>query len=256
MADVKKASPHILTLEYCQDKSDPDYGTCLFARFYFDLDNYTMTIESDCGTYGYGWVPTHKTESFLHLMARCEGGYILDKIASRSIINEDATYNNVIEVLKDYGIEGDSVPDTFWDDIKVGCSYDSAGEIVGSILGTLNDFDLGVPEDSYDLYSCIEYEFPARARKICEVFEKHIRPAIAKEIVEQKKPKPCPVDRGKLLIGLECHRDIDKDRCGDCTYYSSDIAMCAEILAEDALAYIGWLEERVDQLEQGVTGDE
>ena len=50
--------------------------------------------------------------------------------------------------------------------------------------------------------------------------------------------KPCPVDRGKLLIGLECCRSADPC-CRECPYGN---CRCEE-LSEDALAYIGWLEE-------------
>lgn len=50
--------------------------------------------------------------------------------------------------------------------------------------------------------------------------------------------KPCPVDRGRLMIGLECCR-IDVGECGECPY---DHEKCTQSAA-DALAYIGWLEE-------------
>ena len=60
--------------------------------------------------------------------------------------------------------------------------------------------------------------------------------------------KKCPVDRGKLLIGLECHRSEDS-KCSDCPYYDAPAAhTCSEPLTEDALAYIGWLEEKYDML--------
>lgn len=59
---------------------------------------------------------------------------------------------------------------------------------------------------------------------------------------EQKK---CPVDRGKLMIGLEVCR---KGECAECPYCNPDIP-CWESQSFDALAYIGWLEEQL-----GVTG--
>ena len=57
--------------------------------------------------------------------------------------------------------------------------------------------------------------------------------------MEEKK---CPVDRGKLLIGLECCR---RSVCQEYPYRYSG---CAR-QATDALAYILYLEERL-----GVTG--
>lgn len=178
MAEVKVVQPRSVVISYRQEKTDADYGHCLWARFYFDLDNYTLSIESDCGVYGYGWVPTHKSESFLHLMARCEGGYILDKIASRSVIDEKATYDKVVEALCDSGITKESLPDFIWKEIKSCCSYDAPSEIVRSIYDALDDTIAESPEDEYDFWDCIEKDYPAGARKITEVFETHIRPVL------------------------------------------------------------------------------
>ena len=68
---------------------------------------------------------------------------------------------------------------------------------------------------------------------------------IMRDALNQQPPasKQPPVDRGKLLIGLECCRDAE---CGQCPYYSFN--NCDKI-AFDALAYIGFLEEQL-----GVTG--
>lgn len=58
--------------------------------------------------------------------------------------------------------------------------------------------------------------------------------------------KKCPVDRGKLLIALECCRDGCIETCMKCPYFQSS---CDTELMDDALAYICYLEERL-----GVTG--
>lgn len=57
---------------------------------------------------------------------------------------------------------------------------------------------------------------------------------------EATEAKPCPVDRGKLMIGLECCRDVPR-LCEQCPYYELE----CDAQPVDALAYIGWLEERV-----------
>ena len=61
-------------------------------------------------------------------------------------------------------------------------------------------------------------------------------------MAEEKKS---PVDRGKLLIGLECCRDAE---CDHCPYDIETVDNCDKV-AFDALAYIGFLEEQL-----GVTG--
>lgn len=57
--------------------------------------------------------------------------------------------------------------------------------------------------------------------------------------------KKCPVDRGKLLIGLECCRIGWAENCKACPYFNS---RCDTKLMDDALAYIGWLEEKLEGL--------
>ena len=95
MAKVSTRTPPRISLYFCQERGDPDYGSCLWAVFNFDLERYELSITSDCGNYAYGWVPTHKSESFMHLMARLDSGYLLDKLASPCVINEEATFEAV-----------------------------------------------------------------------------------------------------------------------------------------------------------------
>lgn len=52
--------------------------------------------------------------------------------------------------------------------------------------------------------------------------------------------KKCPVDRGKLMIGMECCR---RGACYECPYYGESGGCKNE--STDALAYIGWLEEQL-----------
>lgn len=61
--------------------------------------------------------------------------------------------------------------------------------------------------------------------------------------MEEKK---CPVDRGKLLIGLECCRLA---LCKRCPYRGQSGGGGCRKMAEDAYAYVLYLEERL-----GVTG--
>ena len=60
--------------------------------------------------------------------------------------------------------------------------------------------------------------------------------------------KPCPVDRGKLLIGLECCRTGDAEICRKCPYFSES---CDTAVMNDALAYINYLEEQLNAKSDG-----
>ena len=60
--------------------------------------------------------------------------------------------------------------------------------------------------------------------------------------------KPCPVDRGKLLIGLECCRTGDAEVCRKCPYF---LGRCDTDSMNDALAYIYYLEEQLNAKADG-----
>ena len=62
----------------------------------------------------------------------------------------------------------------------------------------------------------------------------------------EKTSKQPPVDRWKLLIGLECCRS--NYHCEGCTYFSNPESCHIRMIA-DAQAYIYYLEEQL-----GVTG--
>ena len=57
--------------------------------------------------------------------------------------------------------------------------------------------------------------------------------------------KKSPVDRGKLLIALECCRMAE---CTACPYDTdpNDFDTC-QLVVRDALAYIGYLEEQLEE---------
>lgn len=90
MANVKVINPDITVLEYNQEKTDKDYGSCLWAKFYFDTTNCKLLITSDCGNYAYGWCSD--TKPFLSFLASISKGYLLSKIAKQSEVDCDATY--------------------------------------------------------------------------------------------------------------------------------------------------------------------
>lgn len=62
--------------------------------------------------------------------------------------------------------------------------------------------------------------------------------------------KKCPVDRGKLMIALECCRDGRIENCLKCPYSGSN---CGWEITVDSLAYIYHLEERLEGNENAET---
>lgn len=189
MAKVSTRTPPLISLYFCQERGDPDYGSCLWAVFNFDLERYELSITSDCGNYAYGWVPTHKSESFMHLMARLDSGYLLDKLASPCVINEEATFEAVKELMEAWGVDfsetdrwGDPVFDM--DEIK-DCCYQSNERDVHDALERKFEGTSMETCDDYDLWGCIQKDFTTNAKKIVQVFMDHIRPMCKKLSLQQ-----------------------------------------------------------------------
>ena len=184
MAKVSTRTPPLISLYFCQERGDPDYGSCLWAVFNFDLERYELSITSDCGNYAYGWVPTHKSESFMHLMARLDSGYLLDKLASPCVINEEATFEAVKELMEAWDVDfsetdrwGNPVFDM--DEIK-DCCYQSNERDVHDALERKFEGTSMETCDDYDLWGCIQKDFTTNAKKIVQVFMNHIRPMCKK----------------------------------------------------------------------------
>lgn len=172
MAKVEIENPKVITFSFRQEKGDPDYGTCLWARFHFDTQAYTMFVESDCGSYSYGWVPTPNSETFLHLMARCEGEYILGKISSMTEVDVDRTFSNLSDLLSDEDYE-----EYTWQNIRSCIEQPCIELAVSEVLDAIPVYTTCIPKE-HEIYECFEYDYPRRAKIIAQIFEQYIRPAI------------------------------------------------------------------------------
>ena len=187
--NVAIEKPEIISLLYTQEKSDPDYGSCLWARFYLDLNNYTMAIESDCGNYTYGWVRTPNSESFLQLLSRMDPDYLLDKISSETVIDGNATAENFKEFIEECAeSEFIELSDCEWERIHDACyHHDTVRDVVEAVMDEITSTELkqALEYDSYYLWSNVAMDYPASAKKIAAVFGNCIKPKI-KEIIEGK----------------------------------------------------------------------
>ena len=99
MAVVTKEFLSLSLFLFIRKKTMPIMGLVSGAIFNFDLERYELTITSDCGSYAYGWVPTPRSENFMHLMARLESGYLLDKLADPCVVDTEATFSAVKRLM-------------------------------------------------------------------------------------------------------------------------------------------------------------
>lgn len=176
MSKVAEIKPNMMIIEYRQEKGDVDYGSCLWARFMFNLDRYELLINSDCGEYGYKWCETPNSESFLELMARCDDGYMLDKLyGSPNIFNYEDTKSKIYKYFGEE--EGDREKlDKIFEEIEIyGDGVDSSSEF-------LRVFEDNNDNDFCDVWEYVEMDYPANALKIIEVFKNHIQPYIREQL--------------------------------------------------------------------------
>lgn len=191
MATTSFKHPNILTIEFRQEPGDADYGSCLWANFNFDLDRYELSIMSDCGNYAYGWVRTPNTESFMHLMARIESGYLLDKIADRCQVEVDTTLKNIKDLIRSYDIDPDDPddlkehPELDMHSIEDACYYNTESETYQALCEAFSDTPME-DCDGYDVACCIEMGYTANAKKIAQIFENFVKPLCKQWLAEHE----------------------------------------------------------------------
>lgn len=178
---VKEIPVNIRCLEYRQDKADTDYGSCLYARFYFNLDKYELNIISDVGNYAYQWVATPEHESFLELMARITDDYLLGKLCgSPKVFDYEATKAHFYDCADD---EDDKKRlDEIFEEIEYKYIPDN-GETFIELFEQENDGWWP------DVWEYPIYEYTACQKKIVSVFRNDIQPVIRKILKAEVEPQ-------------------------------------------------------------------
>lgn len=178
--------PEIMTISFRQTKDDKDYGSCLWARFNFDLEHYSLNIESDCGNFSYGWVPTPNGETFLHLCARFNWEYLLRKISCQTVIDGEATFQKVKELMEQLDEDAfAAIDETTMEEIESACSGQpdetAAYMAICDILGEngFSEFDV------YDAACCVEKDYPHGAKTIAGIYRDYIQPEVRKLAKEE-----------------------------------------------------------------------
>ena len=182
MAKVGIERKNILTVSFHQEKTDEDYGTCMWADFHFNLDEYELMIMSDCGNYSYGWPKTPKAESFIHLMRRIGSDYLLGKISDRTQFHLEESKRDTIDNLEEWHF---SSPPEMAEAIEEINDID-CGTAESFHRDTIEILDRYGVDDAWELARASE-DYPAGAKKIVAVFAEYIQPALAEQ---PQPPKP------------------------------------------------------------------
>lgn len=158
------------------DKDDELYHKCMWARVAFDNKNWSMTAKSGCGDYSYSWVVESGSRTFLELMAVIDKGYLLRKISSERRFDLESTKSNIIDYI---GGEDELTENQkeWLEEINVSSGQEFMREIDDCVW-----FD-----DCYDLWECVEYDYPYQAKTFADIFCDIIQPKIKEYL--QTNPK-------------------------------------------------------------------
>lgn len=166
----KIATPNITQIKLQFEREEEMYHRCMWARINLDNDNYSLSAETDCGSYSYHWQPTD-SESFLELMCRINKDYLLGKISNEDLFDCNKTTKNILNYCEDEGLA---------EQIKQ-IETSSMQEYVVE----LNDIDEEDTYDGLDIYEYACYRYPYGAITFCEMFEKYVQPLVRKHLENQ-----------------------------------------------------------------------
>ena len=179
--------PEILRIAYRQEQGDKGYGRCLWAFFDFDLQEYALSIQSDCGNAGYAWYKA-KSETFLELMARISKEYLLNKLFEEDCVDVPATMERVRDEMGVFDDEDgymDLDPEQAEQDLE---ELESTLNMCGNIAEAQHALDEWAQEhEEYELCDAWENavgDYSSDQKKIGQIFEQHIQPKIWEMIKE------------------------------------------------------------------------
>lgn len=221
MAKIKVKKPRIVTFVFRQEKTDKDFGSCLWARFHFDTENYALFIESDCGCFSHSWLKEKR--GFLEACSEFSPSYLLEELSSMCVVDADKTFDNVKNLVN-------GLVEYEWDEqgLEAACYCSTRDDVVyEAIAGAISslfaqDIDLF---ESCDLMECISTDYPISVKKIVEIYCEHIVPAIKNSLnllgedvygaLEEKRESNMRSgiirrvdDLGRILIPKEIRRTL------------------------------------------------
>ena len=187
---IEALKPNIVRIAIHQEKDDPHYGSCLWGYYDFDIDRYMLNIQSDCGEAAYRWCETPDSESFLHLMARIDDDYLMNKLFKAEEVDVSAT---VAEVREHLGVGDDWQDDSLTDEEceereeapeeLEGLLEDVSGSY-GAVQKALEDWNYDHDFDIDCIYEDVATDYTAWQKRIVEIFRDYVQPKI-REIIKE-----------------------------------------------------------------------
>lgn len=182
---IENITSNIIQFKFYQEKTDNDYGSCLWGNIIIDCANYTLLIESDCGSYTYGWTPTPNTESFVKLLCRMNSDYLLGKISDMSCFDfeksKEQTYKNIREYFE---YDGTNAVEEIIENLDYTLdATDSEESFYRACEEAFYGYDVC---DSFEIIY-IEKDYPSGAKKIADIFKNTIQPYLRENFLNREE---------------------------------------------------------------------
>ena len=181
---VNEIPVNIRCIEYRQDREDADYGSCLYARFYFNLNKCELSIISDVGNYSYCWGKADN-ETFFELMSRISGSYLIGKLCGSP---KEFDYEVTKAHMYDYWGEEErdrEILDRIFENLEYEDGVEKSADIFLMKFDE-NNYDDN-PSHSYvcDVWEMCQYSYTPWQKRICKIFVDYIQPKI-REILKDE----------------------------------------------------------------------
>lgn len=158
------------TVQFCvrMEKEDELYPQCMWARITFDNKNWSMMAQSDVGDYSYEWYLETGGRRFLDLMQQIDKDYLLCKISDMTQFDLYWTKRILIDCVSDEDQSEHLIKEI---NFITACNPYEFMEEISNIDGM---------EEYTNLWECIQYDYPQRAKVFAKVFTECIQPEIRK----------------------------------------------------------------------------
>ena len=174
--EIKELDTRIIKYRLADKKN----GAVIY--YTLDLDKYQLSIQGEvCGSYK--WCETPESESFLELMARCDSGYLLNKLFTQTFDCE-LSIKAIKKVIKEnFDFRYMDCRDSKWlmEEIS-GIDTDSEEMFAQKVSNILNQYNINL--DSYEIWDCCEKSYQYWEKKAVSYFCNNIKPKLRKKIGE------------------------------------------------------------------------
>ena len=197
---VTTEKPEIIRFIYRQEKSDKEYGSCLWAIFDIDASRGMLNIQSDCGDFAHRW--PERGQEFLRLLHGVRNEYLIHKLCGLpECVNIDLTVRNA-----EYELEQQDSP-RIEDHLIIRYREELRNLLQGSpdkdnrageIIEEWNSEHKFEIDQAYEL--AVKEYYPDQ-RRIAKIFCQHIQPKISSFYGPLVRMEPPHADGQKTISG-------------------------------------------------------